>query len=48
MQRARRAAGIGTEHISDLARIDRRDPVQARGTSIRTVNGGLPTLGRGR
>jgi hypothetical protein len=48
LQRARRAAGIGTEHITDPAKIDRRDRVQAGGISIRSVSGGLPTLGRDR
>lgn len=48
LQRARRAAGIGTEHIADPLRIDRRDRVQARSTSIRTVSGRLPTVGRDR
>ncbi len=48
LHRARLAAGLDTEHVRDPDELDRRDRARARGTSIRTVSGGLPTLGRDR
>lgn len=37
-----------TSKVVDLEEVDRLDRARERGVSIRTVSGGLPTLGRGR
>jgi hypothetical protein len=50
LHQARIAAGIEMEtvRITDPEQVDRLDRARARGVSIRTVRGGLPTLGRDR
>jgi hypothetical protein len=50
LHRARVAAGIVMEtvRVTDPEQVDRLDRARARGVSIRTMRGGLPTLGRDR
>lgn len=45
-KRARKAAGLPRPRRLDPEAVDRRDRRTQRGTSVRTVVGGLPTLGR--
>jgi hypothetical protein len=46
LHQARVAVGLRTRRITDPEELDRLD--RARGSSVRTVRGGLPTLGRDR
>jgi len=45
---ARVAVGLRTRRVTDPEELDRLDRARARGSSVRTVRGGLPTLGRDR
>jgi hypothetical protein len=48
LYQARVDAGLATVHVADPEQVDRLDRARDRGVSIRTVRGGLPTLGRDR
>jgi hypothetical protein len=48
LQRRQVELGLATRRIKSAAEQDRYDRARSRGTSIRTVSGGLPTLGRDR